>query len=50
MLLGESEEARLGLPVDGIPLSELSDARERALQQRGLGTSSGNRMRARPAG
>ena len=31
---------------NGIPLSELSDARQRALEQRGLGTSSGNRMRA----
>jgi hypothetical protein len=31
--------------TNGIPLSELSDARRRALEQRGLGTSSGNRMR-----
>jgi hypothetical protein len=32
--------------TEGIPLSELSDARQRALEQRGLVTSSGNRMRA----
>jgi hypothetical protein len=31
--------------TDGIQLSELSDARQRALEQRGLGRSSGNRMR-----
>jgi hypothetical protein len=32
--------------ADGIPLSELSDPRRRALDQRGLGTISGSRMRA----
>jgi hypothetical protein len=31
---------------EGVPLFELSDARHRALEQRGFGTSSGNRMRA----
>lgn len=31
--------------VDGIPMSDLSDARQRALEQRGLATSAGNRMR-----
>jgi hypothetical protein len=32
--------------ADGIPLSELSDRRQRTLEQRGLGSSSGHRMRA----
>jgi hypothetical protein len=32
--------------AEGIPLSELSDARQRALEQRGFGMVSGNRMRA----
>src|SRR5262249_15958273 len=35
-----------GKESDGIPVSELSDARQRALEQRGLGTSLANRMRS----
>jgi hypothetical protein len=41
-----SDLAVLAEDVNGISLSDLSDTRRRALEQRGLGTISGNRIRA----